>query len=59
MIFLFIYIENLITVIRLLTYPGEGKACMLGGTSGILTATLAGTIGGIYLEIWQDYKQCW
>ena len=51
MIFLFIYIENLNTIIRLLTYSGEGKACILGGTSGLLTATLSGTIGGIYLEI--------
>ena len=50
MIFLFIYIENLNTIIRL-TYSGEGKAGILGGTSGLLTATLAGTIGGIYLEI--------
>ena len=41
---------NINTIIRL-TYSGEGKAGILGGTSGLLTATLAGTIGGIYLEI--------
>ncbi len=50
MIFLFIYIEYLNAVIRLLTYSGEGKACIFSGTPGLLTVTLAGTIGGIYLE---------